>query len=319
MALELLAGPFSVVDINGGSAIELLGPFTWVDPIGIICRARRISGAEYLGVCCVQMDGSLAVYAKRSWRVVPWVGGVTVGQPTGVRGYSVIDDNGTGTSTTTKEYSFDYVTRIAGKQIGTQPKMLARPGAHVPGKLIYGYGRSIRSYNAAGTDVLELDLAASLPPGDDAWSISWAQSASRLWIGSKAGYVFEYDHVLLTATSRFHRIGMACDEHGVFISVTTESGTQKIRVWATTERPTSLSTPVAIGSVKAGKAVTFRTRVLGAQSDPSEGETVAWECSIPYLLAGSASLTDENGYAEMVAKMPLEVSGTINITCKVTY
>lgn len=118
------------------------------------------------------------------------------------------------------------------------------------------------------------------------------------------------------------QVGLTCNlftyvpEHNVFVSG--YSVPHQIIIWAFEVRPTVLN-PVEVvsGVVKSGQVVTYRTRVLGDQVDPAEGELVNWELEGSGTLLDLQSKADANGYATTRVEYGLAETGPSTVKANV--
>lgn len=120
-----------------------------------------------------------------------------------------------------------------------------------------------------------------------------------------------YDTVSHQLSSPYYHIGRPCDaliyaaDWGVLVSIHDKDDAtprlyQKIRIWALEVHPTVISAvEVVDGTIKSGQVVTYRVRVLGADSDPAESELVNWSLAVGTAgaLMDLQSPTDAQGYA----------------------
>jgi hypothetical protein len=86
--------------------------------------------------------------------------------------------------------------------------------------------------------------------------------------------------------------------HNVEASPPDEPWQLFLKIWSFEVNPTQLL-PVEVhdGVPKSGQVVTYRTRLLGDQDDPAEGEFVSWLVEGKGLLLDYQTKTDADGYA----------------------
>lgn len=94
----------------------------------------------------------------------------------------------------------------------------------------------------------------------------------------------------------------------------------RLRVYANEGVPVSLSSPVALGSVKRLTKTTFETELLGGQDDPVEGFLINWTiASGPGTLLHSQSTTGIDGKATVEYLGPEVITGDVTIHAEVVY
>lgn len=324
MALELLSGPHDIVDINDADAPIVLGTTVttgqcqWVDPIGFV-------GKTFAGTNCIaQMDGSGVQHALNpSSSLVPLglslVNASPLDPTVGSRWYSYMLAG----ADTDDELEFDRVTRAPGRVLTSNEAMFAASNyARLADRYISVNASKVQTAAFGGSvltdecNLVGISLASSL---------SWAREPERVWIGSANGEIGQYDHVSKAQVGSVYKIGMACvrlwysAKHDVFISVhNTGAGVWQLRVWARTVLPVSVFAPVAESALNAGRVVSLKCRVLGADGDACEGEVVSWSLTGPGALSPLTSLTDATGWARTNYYVPLGASGSADIDVEVS-
>lgn len=310
MALELLAGPYTIVDMATGSNVASISPYAvlWVESRGLIANG---SSAQSL----IQMDGSACTFAD-DYSGMAYGLQIINGDPTapdvGQLWYSAkVSDPGD----PVPDYALGRVTRV----YDTPAIRSNAPGslghfARVHDRYIDVNGSHVRYWpSPTGSDSPEATLTGM---SDASW-LSWARERGHIWIGGSTGKVVRYDYVNKVASSPVYQLGITSGlvalfysaKHDVFVSVRQVSTTFYTHVWARTPLPTSLSAPTASPTVAAGRAVTLTTRVLGAHSDPCPNEVVAWALTGEGDLESEFTATDADGYAHNRLVLPVDASG----------
>lgn len=315
MALELLAGPFTITNKLTGTPVgdSISGFACWIDGRGLVLPITNE------GVHLVQMDG--AAYPVIDDRLLTYglallgSGSNPDGRP---RWYGLADELGA-----FGEWDVDVVTLYKSAQFAADtPSPLGHNYARLHDRYIYPIGGRI--------DWKPLDLSAgwvaetTLTGFANGVSLSWGTLSDEIIVGTTDGKVVRYDWVAKAFRGAVQQIGMSCKGiwwsalHGVYLSLHDAGTTLELRVWAATVQPASVSNPTPDATITAGRRTRIRSRVLGAHSDPCEGEVVAWALTGVGTLSSAASYTDADGYAETYYEAPLDAaSAAIEITAEV--
>lgn len=165
---------------------------------------------------------------------------------------------------------------------------------------------------------------ATITGMQSAVSASWGTALKEIVVGGGNGHIARYDWVAKSAVGPVKTIGMTCvgvwwsARHGVYVSLHDTGPTLELRIWADTVLPVTVGTPVADAALTAGRRTRIRSRVLGANADPCEGEVVAWSLTGVGSLSAAASYTDAAGYAETYYSAPLDgAAASVTITAEV--
>lgn len=303
MALELLAGPFTVTNKLTGAAVgdSISGAPIWVDGRGLLLPITNED------VYVVQLDG--AAYPAIDDRSLTYglvLQGAGSDPRAGRRWYGFADEYGA-----FGDWDADDVTLYKKSLfVANTPLSGGHNYARVHDRYLYPTGGRI--------DWKPLDLSASweveqsLTGLTNAEFLSWGSVAGEIVVGTTGGLVVRYDWVAKVFRGTTRTIGMACIGlwwsalHGVYLSLHDAGSTLTLRVWAATVQPVSVSAPAADASLTAGRRTRVRSRVLGAHADPCDGEVVAWALTGVGTLSPAASLTDADGYAETYFEAPLD-------------
>jgi hypothetical protein len=294
MALRLLA-TFPFIDVSGNMPVDMTVRY-WYPGVGLLCSGHF---AEYSssGVHVVTLDGVCRkrMSTNRTWSWWPsrqrmlWMSG----------GY---------------ERMFE-------------PKVFAEQQTHPDDHMEDGIGSSYvklldrrvfinlnKVYHIMFGDVNETQVAESdtLPVTNP--TVRPGRSDKDIWcpgtvLGNGAGCF--YDTETRKIVSPVYNIGMECEGlvyvpefnvlvsgHNVEASPPDEPWQLFLKIWSFEVNPTQLL-PVEVhdGVPKSGQVVTYRTRLLGDQDDPAEGEFVSWLVEGKGLLLDYQTKTDADGYA----------------------
>lgn len=316
MALELLAGPFTITNRLTGDAIgaSISGFPAWIDGRGLVLPITNE------GVYVVQMDGT--AYAVIDDGLLLYglaLRGVSSDPRAGNRWYGLIDRFGN-----YPEQDVDLVTlyRNSGATGPGDCVAVSCSYARLHDRYIYPFGGTIytRPLDLSSAGAIE----ESLPGLTGAVAFSWGSIVEEIIVGASTGQIARYDWISTAFRGSILTIGMTClgiwwsTLHGVYVSLHSAGGSLTLRVWAATVQPDSVSAPAPDAAITSGRRTRIRVRVLGAHSDPCEGEVVAWALAGVGALSQSASLTDSDGYASTYYEAPLDGgSAAIEITAEV--
>lgn len=315
MALELLAGPFTVTNRLTGAAVgdSISGFPTWIDGRGLVLPITNE------GVHVVQLDGAAyPVIDDRSLTYGLVLQGAGSNPRAGRRWYGLADEYGV-----FAEWDIDDVTLYKSAQFASDtPSSLGHNYARLHDHYIYPIGGRI--------DWKPLDLSAgwvaetSLSGFSNGVSLSWGTLRDEIVVGTSDGRAVRYDWVAKAFRGSINTIGMSCKgiwwsaRHGVYLSLHDAGSTLELRVWAATVRPATVSSPAPDATITAGRRTRITARVLGANADPCEGEVVAWSLTGVGTLTPAASLTDADGYAATYYEAPLDgATAAIEISAEV--
>lgn len=309
MALELLAGPFLVVDRASGTALTACAGQTWIDGYGLVVSATA-NGKTCLGT--MQLDGTFyeawdrAVYygyglaligeaadlkARQRWHALHWSGGIGPFY----------------------EWDVDPVSLFAGPE-HAQNASGQGGRARLHDRYLYAYWGAVRT--SAGVE-------ATIPIDSYPNYLSWGAAPEQIVIGDQNGNACRYDWIAKTAVGPVVTIGMPCKSlwyaarHGVYVSLHEDAGQFFVRVWATTPRPAAVTTPAADPVPQAGRRSAVTARVTGAHGEPCAGEIVAWRLTGAGALVLAATETGADGTATTYYDAPLDAVGAVQIDAEV--
>jgi hypothetical protein len=310
MALRLLAGPYPMKDIDGNYARFFTKPM-WFDTLmalAAVALIHKSTGDSIQPGALVQLDGATHV------------------RNPALSAYDRYchDLQGTGLARV-NSYSFGLANR------DVHPVTLYPEGAAItdPGPLVNGayfladrvlFGtpppRS-RPHGATGTGTLEATIPTQVYGGYGA-SFSPGPEDGQVFISGQDGAVL-YDHINQEVVSWQRKLGFSAafpivysPALGVWLVVKAETSPEvhhTISVYSDEPVPTSLSNPVALGTVGQGGSVEYRTRLLGANSEPCAGVLVDWSCTSPAVVQITQSTTDADGYALTRVALPIGSTG----------
>lgn len=309
MALELLAGPFTITDKLTGTPLGdgVSGAPMWIDGRGLMLNGYlvQLDGAAYPVIAEEMLSYGLALQ------------GATTDPRSGVRWHGISDSVGS-----PGEWDIDPVTLYKITQAASSYPVVSGNYARLHDRYIYPIGGRIdwRLLDLSGGWFVE----ASLSGLANASSLSWGTLHDEIVVGTTDGSVVRYDWVAKAFRGAIQTIGMSCigvwwsPRHEVYLSLHDAGTTLALRVWAATVQPATVSSPTADATLTAGRRTRVRSRVLGANSDPCEGEVVAWSLVGVGALTQAASLTGADGYAETYYDAPLgSASAVVKITAEV--
>lgn len=305
MALELLAGPFPVVDGNG-DALDISQTCQHADGFGI--------GAYQTGFfSVVQWDGK--TYPRAT---MPRAEIYVLDLQDEAGNWLIIE-----ALLLDKIYAFDRRTGAVGDLLysGATAEMNGIQ-ARCTDRFL-----NVISTHARGRP---LDLSTAFAneatfvgAGTGTASLSRTRQANVICVIWPTGEVLYYDFVNKVQVAGSGFLGTNAGawyspRHDVFV-VLTGSGTNYISIYANSVAPTDISDPAASPSLQKGRSSTISVTLTGSAGNPVAGELVDWTLSGPGALLASQSLTDESGVASVGYVAPLTLSTDPEFTATVTF
>lgn len=314
MALELLAGPFLVM--NQFTGLPLASPIApygssaaiWMDGIGLL-----VPDAD--GLYLAQLDGS-------AYPVAASVSAVAYGlaQRGASNGYAMNRPF----YTPAGDWDIDPVTWGYGEKVGSDPLTYSN-FLRLPDRYLRPGSNRIESATrgvSLGAWVSEATYTGLGP----ITSFSWARDARQIVVGFQNGWLRRYDFEAKTFVGETQRIGTTCRglwysaRHDVYISLSDDTSGLLLRIWASTPQPAAVSAPVASPGLIAGRRVQMSASVTGSEGEPCAGETVAWSLDGPGTLLLAATETDGSGTARTYYDTPADAAGMeVTLTATVAY
>jgi hypothetical protein len=313
MALRLLAGPFPMKDIDGNYARFFKKP-TWFDSLmamPAVVTITKPTGDSIQPGMLVQLDGT--VCARNN----------------ALSYYDVFchDMAGTGIAVV-NSYAFGLATRgvnpvslIAEGDAVANPLQLNNGAYFLADRTLILSGTTIygRAYGGSGNGTAEAVITSGgLPTGGLGNDYSPGPEQGQVFIsGVGAAVLYDYNaHEIIgwrrtLATPAKHSL-MYSASLGVWLAVhevNTPSTHHTITIYADEPVPSTLSAPVALGTVGEGSAVEYRTRLLGASGEPCAGVLVDWSSTTPGVVQIAQSTTDADGYALTRVALPPGTEG----------
>ena len=323
MALELLAGPFTLSSTLGDSVrIQSAGRITgYADGVGLITTVLVYDGATLnaFGTATIKFDGQTFLRGADLSGASRFFGAdqVTKGllyQASDIRPYSP-------------------AINTLGDPIG-----VAVPHIYKMVRLREGTGeRFIRTNTTSGNIETSPDAAGATT----GWTIEYDPNVSlgsnpgltlckdgTLIVGCSNGTILFYDTVAKTRKKDDRAISVTTgligtwysEKHDIFISLHDYgSNVWKVNVWASSVLPTTLSTPVALSGPSKGRVSQMRTRLTGSASDPCVGELIDWTLTGDGALSAAQSETDIDGYAYIDYIAPIDTVPSFDLTAEARF
>lgn len=317
MALELLAGPFTIRNQFTGTPLDSpLTPYgtraaIWMEGIGLLIP----TGDE--GLFIAQLDGaaypvaaSIKAVAFGLARKAHGNGGYAMNRPfyTPAGDWSIDPVIwGYGTKESAHAISYSNYVRLDDRYL--------RPGSNA-------------QLDAA---VRGATLGAWLPEASHAGkgticSFSWANDAREIWIGTRDGWITRYDIEAKAYQGTPLQISTSCHglwysaRHNIFVSLSEGASSLDVRLWANQPQPAILSAPSTNAALVSGRRITVSATLTGSNGEPCPEEVVAWTLSGPGSLLLAATATDAAGTARTWYDTPGEAAGeNVTLTATVVF
>lgn len=308
MALRLLAGPYPMKDIDGNYARCFHKPM-WFDSLMALAAVTIIhkpTGDSIQSGTLIQLDGFT---------------GVRNGSLSAYDIYSH-DTQNTGIARGSGGLAFSVVRSVHPATLYPEGVEIADPGPLANGayflseRVLFGALRS-RLHSETGTGAIEATLP-TMNAGGIGYSYSPGPSAGTVFVSALDSAVL-YDHINQEIIGWQRKLGFDAafppvysPSLGVWFVLRQEVSPEvhhTISIYSDEPTPTSLSAPAALGVVGQGGSVEYRTRLLGANSEPCAGVLVDWSATTPAVVQIEQSTTDVDGYAITRVALPIGSTG----------
>jgi hypothetical protein len=311
MALELLAGPFPVIDKLTNTALTGSGDTIWVDPDGLLWNNNG-AGKTYL----IQMDGAAYPIGFSDTFREPGLTllGASADDPLSGDPWYCFHHHGVGIDGP-DERIVDRVHHNSGVLLRSDhpPTNLGESVTLHDRWLTLG-GAEVRARASTAGDLTVERTIVGFTSGRG--SFSWARERGHLWLSGESGHLVLYDYANKTEVGPVWRIGLttvSClyysKKHDVFVSMHYDGTQYLMSVWARTPLPTSIAAPTFNVTPAPGLVVTATTRVLGSYNEPCADEVVTWTVVGEGELVADTSRTDADGYATVQIAIPIDATG----------
>lgn len=305
MALRLLAGPFPMQDIDGNYARCFHKPM-WYDSLmslAAVTIIKKPSGDSIQSGTLIQLDGFTGV------------------RNPSLSAYDIYyhDTQNTGIARVSAGMTYSLVRSVhpvtlypEGAEIA-DPAPLASNGAYFLAERVLFSGLRSRLHSETGTGTVEATLP-TMNTGGIGYSYSPGPGAGTVFVSALDSAVL-YDHVNQEIIGWQRKLGFDAafppvysPTLGVWFVLRQEVSPQvhhTVSIYSDEPVPVTLSAPVALGVVGQGGSVEYRTRLLGAGSEPCAGVLVDWSSTTPGVVQIAQSTTDVDGYAITRVALPI--------------
>ena len=308
MALRLLAGPYPMRDVDGNYCRFFHKP-VWFDSlmamVAVTVATKSTGGVIQTGTL-VQIDGFTGV---RNGMLSAYDVYCHDTQNTGIA-------RGSGGFVATAVRSVHPVTLYPEGEEIADPIYLVNGAYFLADRVLFGALRS-RLHSETGSGAIEATLP-TMNYGGIGTTYSPGPEAGQVFVSALDSAVL-YDHINREIIGWQRKLGFDAafppvysPALGVWLVVRHAVSPEvhdTISVYSDEPVPTSLSAPVALGVVGQGGSVEYRTRLLGASSEPCAGVLVDWSSTSPAVVQVAQSTTDANGYAITRVALPIGSTG----------
>ena len=301
--LELLAGPFPVVD-GAGDAVSLsegqfdqtalyddaTGLASYSADLGGFC-VTQIDGTTYLRSAMTRANSYVLDLPGNDWLLISALFNdliYTLNKATGVLGTVLLD----------------------GEDVNSVIDILAR----APDRFITVARQKVRARPLDLSSAFSDEYTLSGPPtsGTSQATLSRTKNTDVLCITYATGQVVYYNWRTLAQVGGVSYLptntgAWYSAKHDVFV-VLTGTTTNAISIYANAAIPAAISAPAAAPTLKRGRRSTISVTVTGANGEPCKGELIDWALDGPGTLLAEQSETDESGVASAGYVAPLSLS-----------
>lgn len=316
MALELLAGPFTLSSTLGDSVrITIVGGVTlgWYDTMGLFSVLDIYNDGVFVtqGIAVIVYDGQCFLRGPAFSGFSKWFG---VDAPS--KGLLA----GVGTNVTT----FDPRTG------GRGDTLFAHVGSQ---SIVRLTDRLLRTTAAFGHYTIETSTDGATWTTEKTITGSGTGTASftllktgKLIIGWTNGWVTTYDTIAQEQVGVDKHVGYTTglmgiwysEKHRFFVALyNAGSNVYHLRIWADVPLPSALSNPTASPALTKGRVSTLTVTLTGSNGEPCVGELVDWTLTGDGALSSSQSTTDASGHATTEYIAPVDSLPTVTIDAEV--
>ena len=317
MALELLAGPFTVTNPLAVVVSNSLDTFAYVDGHGLCANLVLFDGAGALlpgGFGVIEHDGTCFVRGSTPDSATARLGingntGLFL-QSGGVYAYNAVTADLSGTSLFAP---LDTASIVRLPNAGRFLKVYTPPSV-------------VQSSTDGVTWTTEYTFTGGFAPSGVP-SVALRRNGN-LVLGYTNGVILTYDTTLMTRAVPDKKISFTTairgiwysEKNDIFISLHgaySSTVPMTTRIWANSTRPTALSNPT--GTLSKGRASLITVQLTGADGDVCPGELIDWTLTGTGALSASQSTTDVNGYATTRYIALLTTLPTVTIGASVRF
>lgn len=313
MALELVAGPFTLQDLDGTPVTDLsfiLHRACYDDAVGLIAYSLAMGG-----MCVIQLDGTVCLRGKQARANVI---ALDLQTPNGflihdtlferaIRKFNKFSMTGANEALLESETN----NYVAGINVRTADRFLKILSSGV-------YWRPLDlSLEWAKECDLEFDGSSPFQ------TVFRTKKASVIGIGYDTGEIVFYDHV---EKRQLELHSFVAENVGIWYSPKFDiylclASDDTLSIYANEVRPNSLSSVTAETPLTVGHSSRVKTRMLGDMDEPCVGEIVVWGVTGPAALRTTQSVTDADGYAwnNCTVNVSAEAGDSVVVSAEVNF
>lgn len=299
MALELLAGPFAIVDADANVLTPSNGQFAFYDDSLGLCSYDSSLG----GYVVLQLDGRayLRSDTDRANRYA-----IDLQRPNEYLAHDSFVEG--------KLYVFD-------KRAGVFGDLLLSGGTNSVFDIQVRAADRYLSVSASAVRFKPLDNSGSwttettlVGAGSGAPTISLTRVHGVLCLAYAAGQIVYYDVIAQEQAAGSAFIGANSGawygpKHNIFIALVSN----QMKVFANVVKPTTLSNPSAVTALTRGQVSRVKVRLTGADGEACNDELIGWSMTGDGSLKLTQSTTDADGWAYNDYRAPVTSTGSATI------
>ena len=312
MALELVAGPFTLKDLDDTAITDFnvsSGTAAYDDAVGLFAYSGVMGG-----ICIIQFDGTVCLRAAQN------------------RANEFALDLQRPNQFLINEGLFEGEIFLYEKYAGIFGSVVASGGVnYVDGiqvrakdRYLSILGDNVRtrpldfSTSWVTEATLEVDAFAEYP------RLSLTEDRRIICLAYQSGEIVYYDHIAKEQVEgRRNYVGTNfgvwySPKFKIYISM---NQNDTLSIYSNEVRPDSLSDVEAESSLTRGHMTTVKTRLLGDQDEPCVGELVNWSITGTAALLNEQSKTDEDGYAwnKVIVPTNATLASNVEVTATVNF
>jgi hypothetical protein len=305
VALEVLAGPFAIVDGEANVLVPSIGQLAfYADGLGLCTYDASLGG-----YCIIQLDGTTYL---RSDTLRPNQYTIDLQRPGEYLAHDSLFEAAL--------YLFDKRAGVFGELVlSGATNFVVDIQVRASDRYLSVAGSAVRfkPLDNSGSWTSEATLVNA---GSGAPTISRTRIDGVLCLAYANGAIVYYDAIAKEQKAGAAAIGANngawfSPKHNIIVALVD----YEVKVFATVPRPAALSNPVVETALTRGKVSRVKVQLTGADGEVCANEIIAWSMTGDGELAYSQSTTDSNGWAYNDFRAPVTGAGSATINAEARF